>query len=99
MLTWKDYTNHMKRLELFAQQITGNEKSQYAYKKIAVEIKEDAALGLIYMNSPKDLNSLGSDMKDDLSAALTYFDSHPSVKVIVLLSRVPKAFCAGANIK
>lgn len=51
------------------------------------------------MNSPKDLNALDSDMKEDIVAAVTALDRNPQVKVIVLLSRVPKAFCAGADIK
>lgn len=56
-------------------------------------------MGIIYLNSPKDLNSLDNLMMAEIGTALAYLNSRPNIKVIVLLSKVAKAFCAGANIK
>lgn len=56
-------------------------------------------VAVIYLNSPKDLNSLSEQLKSELSRALTSLSRCPTTKVIVLLSKLPKAFCAGANIK
>lgn len=38
-------------------------------------------------------------MKSNIINALSELELNPTVKVIVLLSKLPKAFCAGANIK
>lgn len=88
----------MERLELLSHGIAGQCEKR-AYKKVSIEVNEATACGVIYMNSPKDLNALDTDLKDDLVAALSELNCRDSVKVIVLLSKVAKAFCAGANIK
>ncbi len=51
------------------------------------------------MNSPKDFNALTTDMKQSLVRNVQQLEESSDVKVIVLLSKVKKAFCAGANIK
>ncbi len=51
------------------------------------------------MNSPKDLNALSNDMKKSLIQNVQKFEQSSDVKVIVLLSKIEKAFCAGDNIK
>lgn len=51
------------------------------------------------MNSPKNYNALTTEMKAELISNIKSFESSPDVKVILLLSKVEKAFCAGANIK
>ena len=38
-------------------------------------------------------------MRSNISNQVKEFEAHPEVKVMVMLSKVPKAFCAGANIK
>lgn len=63
------------------------------------ETKVENKIGYIYMNSPKDLNALSFDMKKSLVENVKKFESSPDVKVILLLSKLQKAFCAGANIK
>jgi len=42
---------------------------------------------------------LSTPMRSELSTLLSTLDRDPQIKVIVLQSQVPKAFCAGANIK
>jgi hypothetical protein len=63
------------------------------------ESKIENKIGFIYMNSPKDFNALSIDMKSSLIQNVKKFEQSPDVKVILLLSKFEKAFCAGANIK
>ena len=51
------------------------------------------------MNSEKDMNALSLDMRNGIVNGVKSFESSNDVKVIVMLSKVKKAFCAGANIK
>lgn len=51
------------------------------------------------MDSPKDFNALSSDMRSHIVKNIKEFEQSKDVKVIVILSKVKKAFCAGANIK
>ena len=64
-----------------------------------VEAKIENKIGVIYMDSQKDVNALSADMKSSLVKNITEFENSNDVKVIVLLSKVKKAFCAGADIK
>lgn len=64
-----------------------------------VEAKIENKIGVIYMDSQKDFNALSADMKSSLVKNITEFENSNDVKVIVLLSKVKKAFCAGADIK
>ena len=40
------------------------------------------------MNSPKDLNALSVEMKDELVHSLDHLQNDPTVKVITLLSKI-----------
>ena len=51
------------------------------------------------MNSEKDFNALSAEMKGHLIKHIKEYESSKDVKVIVILSKLKKAFCAGANIK
>ncbi|KAM3128582.1 hypothetical protein pb186bvf_019279 [Paramecium bursaria] len=73
--------------------------SQIQYQKVEVEKLEQDQIGIVYMNSPKDLNCLSAQMKKELISALKQFDNDNDIKVIVLLSKLAKVFCAGADIK
>lgn len=64
-----------------------------------IDTKVENRIGFIYLNSPSDFNALSEEMRSKISAAVRTYEASPDVKVIVLLSSVPKAFCAGANIK
>jgi enoyl-CoA hydratase/carnithine racemase len=52
------------------------------------ESKIENKIGFIYMNSPKDLNALSSDMKKSLVDNVKKFEQSPDVKVILLLSKI-----------
>ena len=64
-----------------------------------VEAKIENKIGYIYMNSEKDFNALSVEMKGNLIKHIKEYESSNDVKVIVILSKLKKAFCAGANIK
>ena len=56
-------------------------------------------MGILYLNSPKNLNALSHQMRKDIAAGLADLEARSTVKVIVILSKSPKAFCAGVDIK
>ena len=64
-----------------------------------VETKVEDKIGYIYLNSPSDFNALSQTMRSAISEAVRSHEASNDVKVILMLSKVPKAFCAGANIK
>lgn len=64
-----------------------------------VETKVEDKIGYIYLNSPSDFNALSQTMRSAISEAVRSYEASNDVKVILMLSKVPKAFCAGANIK
>jgi enoyl-CoA hydratase/carnithine racemase len=64
-----------------------------------VEAKVEDKIGYIYLNSPADFNALSVEMRNGISQAVRSHEASSDVKVILFLSKVPKAFCAGANIK
>ncbi len=84
----------MNRLTLLKNQLS----SQF-YSKLSYEISSCKQIATISLNSPSDLNVLSHPMRQELSQLLTTLDQDPQVKVIILQSLLPKAFCAGANIK
>ncbi len=64
-----------------------------------VETKVENKIGILYLDSQKDFNALSVEMKSNIVKNINEFESSKDVKVIVILSKVKKAFCAGANIK
>ena len=64
-----------------------------------VQTKVEDKIGYIYLNSPSDFNALTLEMRANISSAVRSHEASNDVKVILLLSKVAKAFCAGANIK
>lgn len=84
----------MERLSLIRNHLAESQ----AYTKIETEVFSDN-VGIIYLNSPKDLNALTSAMKKELSQAIRNFDSSTTIRVIILASKVEKGFCAGADLK
>ena len=64
-----------------------------------VETKIENKIGFIYLNSPSDFNALSVEMRSGISKAISQYETSNDVKVILFLSKVKKAFCAGANIK
>ena len=64
-----------------------------------IDTKVENKIGYIYMNSEKDFNSLSEEMRGLLCKSIREYEASNDVKTIVVLSKVKKAFCAGANIK
>jgi len=64
-----------------------------------IDTKVEDKIGYIYLNSPSDLNALSLEMRSAISGAVRQYEQSSDVKVILFLSKIAKAFCAGANIK
>ncbi|MEC1520462.1 enoyl-CoA hydratase/isomerase family protein [Neobacillus niacini] len=61
-------------------------------------VKIENGIGSIFLNRPKKLNSLSTDLVEDLTEALISLDKNPEVKVIVL-SGEGKSYCAGGDLE
>lgn len=85
----------MNRLLLLKNQLS----SPITYTKLSLSLDYNSQIAIITLISPSDLNVLSSTMRSELSQVLSSLDRDPQVKVILLQSQVPKALCAGANIK
>ena len=91
----------MERLILIKNQLAPNPNipTQTILKtKLIIEIY-DENIGVISLNSAKDLNSLSIEMRNDIISSIKLLDNDKKIKVIILQSKVDKIFCAGANIK
>jgi len=62
-----------------------------------VLVERDAAIGVVLMNRPKQLNALSGELMDALSAALEELDADPEIRAIVI-GGGERAFAAGADI-
>jgi len=71
--------------------------SRFIFRKVDAKIENK--IGFIYLDSPQDLNALSEEMKSKIVTNVKAYEANKDVKVIVFLSKVKKAFCAGANIK
>lgn len=71
--------------------------TQKALEKVTQETV--GRVGVIYLNSKPDLNSLSAGMKAEIIESVHKYERDPKIRTICLLSKVEKAFCAGANIK
>jgi len=58
----------------------------------------DAGIEVLRLDRPQARNALGSASLADLEAALTELAADPEVRVLVLSTTDPKAFCAGADV-
>ena len=87
----------MHRIALIKNQLSGSVPVKYT--KLSYELTYSSQIAVISLNSPSDLNVLSQTMRAELGGLLSILERDPQVKVIVLQSMVPKALCAGANIK
>jgi 2-(1,2-epoxy-1,2-dihydrophenyl)acetyl-CoA isomerase len=62
-----------------------------------IEIKVEQGIGHIYLNRPSKLNSLSTELVEELRGALVALEKNREVKVIIL-SGNGKSFCAGGDI-
>jgi enoyl-CoA hydratase/carnithine racemase len=53
----------------------------------------------IYLNSPKNKNALSKKLLTSLKDQITYINSSDSIRCAILISKEPKYFCAGADLK
>ena len=91
----------MERLILIKNHLASNPNipTQIIPKtKLIIEIY-DENIGVISLNSAKDLNSLSIQMRNEIISALKLLDNDKKIKIIILQSKVDKIFCAGADIK
>jgi enoyl-CoA hydratase/carnithine racemase len=64
---------------------------------VALQQSDDGVLLILLQRPPA--NALGLPIIDGLNAALDHADANPEVKLLVVASRVPGFFAAGADIK
>lgn len=64
-----------------------------------IEIEIRGAIGIVCLNSPKTLNCLTEELMQELGAALMFLKDFERIKVIILASRIQKAFCSGADLR
>ncbi len=66
-----------------------------AYRTLQVEIRN--GIGIVWMNRPKELNSLTEAMIAEMTAAMRALDEDPRVRIVVLAG-AGESFCVGADI-
>ena len=59
---------------------------------------DDYGVGLLQLNDPETRNSLSSEMREEILAALAAFDRDPAVRCVVIAGS-DKVFAAGADIR
>jgi enoyl-CoA hydratase/carnithine racemase len=59
----------------------------------------DAGIEVLRLDRPQARNALGSASLADLEAALSELAGDPQLRVLVLSTTDPKAFCAGADVR
>jgi enoyl-CoA hydratase/carnithine racemase len=64
-----------------------------------IDIKYENGVAFITLNRQEALNALNPEMAHTLITLLTTCQEEPSISCIVLQSALPKAFCAGGDIK
>jgi len=66
------------------------------YETILVERRE--TIGIIKLNRPRQRNALDARLTGELIRALNEFDDDSEVHVIVIMSNLPRVFCAGRDL-
>lgn len=66
------------------------------YQNILIE--KSNAFGLIKINRPAVRNALDSQTYEEITAALTAFETDPTISVVILTGEGDKAFASGADI-
>ena len=87
----------MKRLTLFSHQISSRPITLDTLETLRIEAKGN--VGTIWFNKEPSLNSISLRLAHEMIFVLAALDSMSEVKVIVIKSKHPKVFCAGADLK
>lgn len=82
----------MERLQQLKNNLTKD------FKKTKLEFEDEGRIGIIYLNAPKELNALSTTMRNEIGEIVLALDKDPKVKVILFMSLVERAFCAGADV-
>ena len=67
-----------------------------SYETILMERRE--SIGVIKLNRPEQRNALNAQLIADVTKALNDFDADSEAHVIVIMSNLPKVFCAGRDL-
>lgn len=62
-------------------------------------IAKYGVVGQITLNRPQTLNALTHDMTVSLSHQLTQWAQNPAIKIVLIQSQDPRAFCAGGDLR
>ena len=87
-----DYINKKN----FCTLSTNLSENEFIFSKLLG--KKNNILG-IYLNSPKNKNALSRKLLDGLKLEINRINSKNEIRVAILLSKEPKYFCAGADLK
>lgn len=60
---------------------------------------EEKGIAVIGLNRPKAMNAFSRSLVDNLSATVDHLNHDKDVRVVILRSLVPGAFCSGADLK
>ena len=64
-----------------------------------IELEIDRGFGVITLNRPETFNAIDLDMVCTISDTLDNWKPNPAVEAVMIRSSVPKAFCAGGDMK
>ena len=59
----------------------------------------DAGIVVLHLDRPATKNALGKELMHQFRAALTELQFDASARVVMVASKVPGAFCSGADLK
>lgn len=60
---------------------------------------DEKGIAVIGLNRPKAMNAFSRSLVDRLSATVDHLNHDKDVRVVILRSLVPGAFCSGADLK
>lgn len=60
---------------------------------------DEKGIAVIGLNRPKAMNAFSRSLVDKLSATVEHLHHDKDVRVVILRSLVPGAFCTGADLK
>lgn len=70
-----------------------------SFSETKINTVVDASIGFIELNRPKSLNALDTEMLHTIETQLLEWQSDSKIHAIFLHANLPKAFCAGGDVK